>query len=97
MVGACLCWPRARDDPEAGYVGELAVRKSWRRRGLGLALLQHAFRGFKERGKLRAVLHVDSENITGAIRLYERAGMYVDRLFHTYELELRPGEDLTVR
>jgi mycothiol synthase len=60
-----------------GWVGVLGVRKPWRKRGLGLALLRAGFREFRARGLETAVLEVDSENATGATRLYERAGMHV--------------------
>jgi mycothiol synthase len=69
-----------RADPEragAGWVGAIGVRKPWRRRGLGLALLRHAFGEFYRRGQPRVALGVDAENPTGATRLYERAGMQV--------------------
>jgi ribosomal protein S18 acetylase RimI-like enzyme len=68
-----------REDPgrgDAAWVGALAVRAAWRRRGLGLALLRHAFRDFYRRGHPRVGLGVDAENPTGATRLYERAGMH---------------------
>jgi len=72
-----------RGDPERGgaaWVGALGVRPQWRKRGLGLALLRHAFAEFYRRGRPRVGLGVDAENPTGATRLYERAGMHV-----TYE------------
>jgi ribosomal protein S18 acetylase RimI-like enzyme len=53
------------------------VRRPWRQRGLGLALLLQSFRAFHERGENRVGLGVDSANETGATRLYERAGMRV--------------------
>jgi mycothiol synthase len=68
-----------REDPgrgDAAWVGALAVRAPWRRRGLGLALLRHAFGDFYRRGHPRVGLGVDAENPTGATRLYERAGMH---------------------
>jgi mycothiol synthase len=71
-----------------GYVGMLGVRKPWRRRGLGKALLLHAFREFRDRGYERASLGVDSENPTGATRLYESVGMRVQNMFMTFEKEL---------
>jgi mycothiol synthase len=71
-----------------GYVGMLGVRKPWRRRGLGRALLLHAFREFRDRGYERASLGVDSENPTGATRLYESVGMRVENMFVTFEKEL---------
>jgi ribosomal protein S18 acetylase RimI-like enzyme len=63
-------------DPNAGYVGSLGVR---RRRGLGEALLLHAFEEFRKRGYTRATLGVDASSPTGATRLYERGGMRVYR------------------
>jgi mycothiol synthase len=61
----------------AGWIGALGVRRPWRRRGLGLALLRHAFGEFYRRGQPRVGLGVDAQNPTGATRLYERAGMHV--------------------
>jgi ribosomal protein S18 acetylase RimI-like enzyme len=51
----------------------------------------------KARGSRRAGLDVDASNLTGALRLYERAGMHVDRQFDSYQIELRAGKDLVVR
>ena len=62
---------------DAGWVGALGVRKKWRKRGLGLALLHHAFGEFHRRGETKVALGVDAQNPTGATRLYERAGMHV--------------------
>ena len=66
-------------DPRAGYVNLLGVRRAWRRRGLGEALLLHSFQGFRQRGLARGTLGVDASSVTGATRLYERAGMRVYR------------------
>jgi mycothiol synthase len=76
-------------DPEAGSVAELGVRRSWRGRGLGLALLHMAFAEFRRRGLVRARLIVDSESPTGATRLYDRAGMRVELAWDRWEKELR--------
>jgi mycothiol synthase len=70
-----------RNDPErsgGGWIGALGVRPAWRGRGLAKALLLHSFREFHRRGKRRVGLGVDSENATGATRLYENVGMVVD-------------------
>jgi mycothiol synthase len=61
-----------------GYVGSLAVRRAWRGRGYGRALLLHSFREFRRRGMTRATLGVDASNPTGATRLYESVGMEAD-------------------
>lgn len=76
-----------------GWVDTLAVRRPWRRRGLGLALLRHAFVEFHRRGAGRVALGVDAASPTGATRLYERAGMRVAQQYATYGKELRAGEE----
>ncbi|HYY04524.1 MAG TPA: GNAT family N-acetyltransferase [Gaiellaceae bacterium] len=60
-----------------GFVGALTVRKPWRGRGIGMALLRHAFEEFHRRGEPHVSLGVDAYNRSGATRLYERAGMRV--------------------
>jgi hypothetical protein len=40
---------------------------------------------------------MDSENLTGALRVYERAGMRAAWQSVWYEKELRPGVDLATR
>lgn len=77
-----------------GWVGTLGVRKPWRHKGLGLALLQASFADFYQRGMKTIGLGVDASNATGATRLYERAGMHIASEFVTYEKELRPGRSL---
>ncbi|UCD97659.1 MAG: GNAT family N-acetyltransferase [Chloroflexota bacterium] len=99
LAGLCVCWSKSYEDPEMGWVEELAVRRPWRKRGIGLALLHHAFRDFYRRGNPRVGLGVDAQNLTGALRIYEKAGMHPipGRRFVTYEKELRPGLDLRTR
>ena len=97
IVGVCLVNPVEGTDRSSGYVQSLGVRRPWRRRGLALALLHHTFSELMERGYERCALHVDSDSLTGATRVYEKAGMQVSELNHAYELELRPGIDLVNR
>ncbi len=77
-----------------GWIGTIAVRRAWRKKGLGLALLKHSFGEFYKRGTIVVGLGVDASNPTGATRLYQRAGMYAASEFVTYEKELRAGTDL---
>ena len=74
-----------------GWVGTLGVMPGWRRRGLGLALLRESFRRIRATGETTAALGVDSENPTGATRLYERAGMHALWRADVWEKELRAG------
>jgi mycothiol synthase len=59
-----------------GWVASIGVLKPYRKRGLGRALLQHAFQELYRRGWRRVSLGVDAENPTGATRLYERVGLH---------------------
>jgi ribosomal protein S18 acetylase RimI-like enzyme len=61
-----------------GYVGAIGVRPAWRGRGLAKALLHRTFAEFWRRGTTRVTLDVDSQNETGAVKLYERVGMHVE-------------------
>ncbi|MEK6222188.1 MAG: GNAT family N-acetyltransferase, partial [Chloroflexota bacterium] len=79
IVGICLCRSTDREDKYAGYIASIGVLPPWRKRGIGKAFLQHSFRQFWLRGKKSVCLGVDGENISGAVRLYEKAGMYISR------------------
>jgi GNAT superfamily N-acetyltransferase len=57
-----------------GETDDLFVRRPWRKRGLGRALLVATLQRFKERGLVSAGLGVDSQNLSGALRLYESLG-----------------------
>jgi mycothiol synthase len=94
IAGVEMCDPYAGADRDMGIVSTLGVRRPWRRRGIGIALLYHAFGELQRRGRKRVSLGVDADSLTGATRLYERAGMHVDRKLVTYEKELRAGQEL---
>jgi len=97
IAGIAVCAARIADDMTRGYIESLAVRPAWRKRGIGLALLRHAFGEFQRRSYVAIELDMDSENLTGALRLYEKAGMRVIRQMIQFERELRPGIDLVRR
>jgi len=94
ITGMALCSSSRPGQPDLGWISTLGVRRDWRRRGLALAILHHSFRLLEARGKRRAGLGVDAESLTGATRLYEKAGMHVVREAHDYELVVREGRDL---
>ena len=94
IAGIALCRARSDEDPEMGWVNTLGVGRAWRQRGLGLALLQHAFLALEQTGARRVGLGVDAQSLTGATRLYTKAGMMPTRQGVLYELELRSGEEL---
>jgi GNAT superfamily N-acetyltransferase len=75
IAGYTLCRLERPGEPETGHIRYVAVRRRYRRQGVGTALLLHTFREFYRRGKRKVGLAVDSTSLTGADRLYERAGM----------------------
>ncbi len=87
VAGVSLCNFRLGN----GKVLWLGVRPPWRRLGLGMTLLKHSFGEFYRRGKTKVGLRVDAQNLTGATRLYERAGMHITQRFDIYSKELRAG------
>jgi mycothiol synthase len=81
----------ARMNGDMGFIDELSVRRPWRRLGVGMALLRAIFAAFYRRGVTTVGLGVDAANLTGATRLYERAGMRVYSEWDVYEKTLRPA------
>lgn len=60
-----------------GWLETVFVRRPWRRRGLGAALVARSLVRLREAGMEEAMLGVDSANPSGALGLYERAGFVV--------------------
>jgi ribosomal protein S18 acetylase RimI-like enzyme len=89
IAGVAMCLPSTAGRPDTGWVSVLGVRSAWRGRGIGMALLQHAFGEFQRRGCLSVGLNVDGSSLTGADRLYERAGMYEVRRAAYFDKALR--------
>jgi ribosomal protein S18 acetylase RimI-like enzyme len=86
-AGAVLC----RSAASAGWVDTLVVRRAYRQQGLGSALLALAFSALAQRGHQQAHLIVDADNLTGATRLYERAGMQIEQTYAAYRKLLGEG------
>ena len=84
IIGVALC----PDYPDRGWVRQLAVARDWRRRGVGAALLRHAFRELARHGKPNAGLALDSFNLSGAHEFYVANGMHAEREYQEYELEI---------
>ncbi len=87
-VGVAICERGVEGDEHTGWIHVIGVRPPWRGRGLGLALLRWSFAALSRVGMTHAALSVDAENTTGAVRLYERAGMRVAHRFETWDRSL---------
>lgn len=57
-----------------GHTEFISVRRPWRRRGLARALIAASFPLLRARGMTEATLGVDTENPSGALRVYESCG-----------------------
>ncbi|GEM_PF-272661 len=90
-----MCRIEEWGEPNQGYVTTLGTTRAYRGKGLALAVLRHSFAGIWERGKRKMTLHVDGASLTGAVRLYEKAGMEIDYIETAYRKTLRDGIDLT--
>jgi mycothiol synthase len=74
----------AQTGRQEGYVDTLAVLSKHRRKGLGTALLVQSLHALCAEGMEAAHLHADAENLTGAMRIYERVGFRVRKTSIAY-------------
>ncbi|MEV6298149.1 GNAT family N-acetyltransferase [Actinoplanes sp. NPDC051861] len=63
------------EDNDEGWVKNLGVLRPYRRRGVGEALLRHAFAAYAAKGRAKAGLGVDLANPTDAASLYLKVGL----------------------
>jgi mycothiol synthase len=90
MVRACI---RSAENEQfgrqRGWVENISVRRPWRRRGLARALIgRHRITALRERGMTEGALGVDTENLSGALRLYESCGFVVSKREATWRKPL---------
>lgn len=96
-AGIAICRPFSEEEADLGWVNILAVRREYRKNGLGSALLQHSFARFQAKGYRRAGLGVDTASPTNAVALYERAGMQVRLRRDVFRKVLRgSAEDISL-
>ncbi len=76
-----------------GYTEGICVRRPWRRKGLARALLTRSLKMFQDMGMGEAALGVDTQNLSGALRLYESVGFKPVKKGAVYRkaVELRDG------
>jgi GNAT superfamily N-acetyltransferase len=86
VVGVVL---NAHDkEPNTVWVDHLSVKREWRKKGIGKALLLYSFGEFYKRGLHVVKLSVDSKSLTNAPRLYESVGMMTVQQYHIYKKNL---------
>lgn len=96
VAALALCEVNHADQPDFAFVRMLGTVRKYRRRGLAETLLRHVFAEMQRLGMKRVGLGVDSESLTGATRLYERAGMQVHIAYRMNEKLVRDGINITV-
>ena len=67
-----------------GYTEFICVRRPWRKLGVATALITSSMKMFKEMGMTEAGLGVDTQNLSGALRLYESLGFRQVKRHTTY-------------
>ena len=71
-----------------GYTEFISVRRPWRRRGLARALIAASFPLLRARGMTEVGIGVDTENVSGALRVYEKCGFIPINRTTTYRRPL---------
>lgn len=71
-----------------GWINQLGTRRPWRKQGVATALLLASMQAFRAAGLDYATLGVDTENPTGALRIYERLGFEPVKRFIAYQKHL---------
>jgi ribosomal protein S18 acetylase RimI-like enzyme len=78
VAGQVRSFIRAEEDERFGrkraYTEHISVRRPWRRRGLARALIAASFPLLRARGMTEAGLGVDTQNVSGALGVYEKCG-----------------------
>jgi mycothiol synthase len=74
---------------QEGTIGSLAVLQEHRRRGVGTALLAQSLHTLRANGMEWAQLGADADNLTGAVRLYKRAGFAIRKTYITFRKVMR--------
>jgi len=77
-VSVCVCKVRLTENEKTGqkeaWIQDVGTLRPYRGRGIASGLMCTAMSCFRENGYETAVLGVDVENPTGALRIYERLG-----------------------
>jgi mycothiol synthase len=74
-----------------GWLQSVFVRRPWRRRGVGRAVVLRSLQALRDRGMTSAGLGVDADNPTGALGLYTGTGFEVELRSAAYRKPLATG------
>jgi mycothiol synthase len=88
LAGFCLTSVRTSDNVARGQLGPIGTSRSHRGIGLGRALLRHGVRALAARGVVEVRLGVDTQNPSGAVRLYEANGFEQTQEGRVYRIDV---------
>ncbi len=71
-----------------GWTEEITTQRQWRRHGIARALIVRSMHMHKALGMTEVALGVDTNNPTGALKLYESLGYKQDKTFITYRKQI---------
>jgi ribosomal protein S18 acetylase RimI-like enzyme len=75
-------------DKKRGWTEEITTHRDWRRKGIAGALIVRSMQMHKAKGMTEVALGVDTNNLTGAHRLYQRLGYQKIKTMTTYRKEM---------
>jgi mycothiol synthase len=91
IVGMVLNFLNQEENEEyerqRGYTEDICVRRPWRKRGLARALLTRSLQMFQDMGMDNAALGVDTQNLSGALNLYESVGFRIEKRHSSFRKE----------
>ena len=73
---------------KAGWIMDIGVLKAHRKKGIGAMLLIEGMKKLKTKGMTEAMLGVDDQNVTKAMKLYEKLGFVATRKDAAYQKSL---------
>ena len=71
-----------------GWINPLGTRQGYRKRGLARGILQAIMQKLKVEGMDSAMLYVDAQNPSGALRLYKSVGFYTKNTQIAYSKDI---------
>jgi len=75
-------------DRKRGWTEDISTRKAWRQRGIAKALIVRSMHMHKAIGMTEVGLGVDTNNLSGALKLYEGLGYKKEKTFINYRKSL---------
>ncbi|MBV7333845.1 GNAT family N-acetyltransferase [Chloroflexi bacterium TSY] len=93
IVGFCLNWVNESQNRQSGvlegWIEAIGVIPDWRGRGVASSLMAKALNAFAAEGLEQVALDVDTQNPTGALRLYEKSGFQAAKTKITFVKNLK--------